>query len=151
MNPEITDTGPPLGAHDLRGIEARFGCTLPEPYVRFMLRNNGGQPEPYLFHGQRPEDEASLHYFLSVGGDEHTDLATRAAMFREFHDVPVTLLPIGVTMSGDVVCLGIGSSNRGQVWFWSHDHPAREDATWLLADDLDSFLATFHEADEVAS
>ncbi len=144
MIPEITDAGRPITSVDICAVEHRFGCVLPAPYVRFLRRHNGGTPWPDAFHGKRPEDEALVHFFYSIDGDEHTDLVTEAGIFRGYHDVPECLLPIARTPSGDIVCIGITPANHGEVWFWSHDHPVREQATWKLADDLDSFLATFH-------
>ena len=147
MIPEITESGRPVTSDDLATVEKRFGCILPEPYARFMLRTNGGMPEPYCFSGKRPGEGGTVHFFYSIDGGEHTDLIDHASMLRGYHDVPKTLLPIAPTMSGDAVCIGIAPGNHGQVWFWSHDHPVREEATWKLADDFDAFLATFHEAE----
>jgi hypothetical protein len=145
MIPEITESGRPVMTDDLVAVEERFACTLPEPYARFMLRTNGGMPDPYCFSGKQPGDGGTVHFFYSIDGGEHTDIIDHASMLRGY--VPKTLLPIARTMSGDIVCIGIAPNNHGQVWFWSHDHPVREEATWVIADDFDSFLSTFHEAE----
>lgn len=141
----FTNPGRPVTSEDVTRIEARFGCTLPASYARFLEATNGGRPKPNGFDGLRPEDEATVHFFYSVDGNEYTDLIENAAFLREYHDVPSTMLPIARTPSGDVVCIGIGADNHGKVYFWSHDAPVREKATWLLAQDLDAFLATFHQ------
>lgn len=145
MIPEIREPGRAVTPEDVASLEKRFGCVLPEAYVRFLRETNGGRPKPRAFHGLRENDEAMVQHFLSVDGDEHTNLVENAAFFREYHDVPNSLLPIGRTTSGDLVCIGVAPGNRGQVWFWSHDHPVREEATWKLAEDFDAFLSTFHE------
>jgi hypothetical protein len=146
--PEISCTTRPVSPDDIAAVEARFTCKLPEAYVRFLLRNNGGRPKPNAFSGTRPEDEALVHFFFAIDGNEHTDLIENAAMFRsDYHGVPGDLLPIAATTSGDLVCIGIGANNHGEVHFWSHDHPIREEATWKLAPDFDAFLETFHRID----
>lgn len=141
---EMTDIGPPLQPGDVETVEQRLGCSLPLSYVRFLQAHNGGTPEPDAFRGRRPGDAALVHFFFGVNGEEPINLVENATFFREYHDVPATLLPIARTTSGDLVCIGIVPGNHGEVWFWSHDHPVREEATWKLADDLDAFLATFH-------
>ena len=141
---QMTETGRPVNDLDIARVERRFDCKLPEAYALFLKRHNGGTPEPDAFNGLRPSDEALIHYFYSIDGDEHSDLIENAAFLREYHDVAPTMLPIARTQSGDAVCIGTADDNHGKVYFWSHDAPVREKATWLLAHDLDSFLATFH-------
>jgi len=143
--PEIRESGRTVNLADIAAVEARFACTLPAPYARFLREHNGGWPEPDAFRGLRPGDRALVDFFLAVDGNENTNLVQNAAFFREYHDVPGDLLPIARTPSGDLVCIGIGTANHGEVHFWSHDHPVREKATWKLADNFDSFLASFHE------
>lgn len=147
MIPKIREPGRPVTPADIAMLEKRLSCTLPAPYASFLQRNNGGRPKPRAFSGQREEDEALLQHFFAIDGTEHTDVIENAALFREYHDVPKSLLPIGRTTSGDVVCIGIEATNCGKIFFWSHDAPVREKSTWLLAHDLDSFLATFHDID----
>lgn len=147
MVPEIREPGHAVTPEDIASVEKHFGCILPEPYVRFLRQTNGGRPKPRAFHGLRAEDEALVQHFFSIDGGEYTDLVTEAGAFRGYHDVPKTLLPIARTSSGDVVCIGIAPGNHGQVWFWSHDHPVREKATWKLAEDFDAFLLTFHKVE----
>lgn len=145
--PEINESARPVSLEDIAAVEARFACTLPLPYVQFLRQHNGGWPEPDAFPGLRPREGGRVHFFFAIDGNEHTNLVHNAAFFREYHDVPVDLLPIARTPSGDLVCIGIGADNHGEVCFWSHDHPVREEATWKLAPDFDAFLETFHEID----
>ena len=147
MIPRIRESGRPVTPDDIATVEKRLSCALPTAYASFLQRNNGGRPKPRAFGGQREEDEALLQHFFAIDGTKHTDMLENAALFREYHDVSKSLLPIGRTTSGDVVCIGIEATNYGKIFFWSHDAPVRAKSTWLLADDLDSFLSTFHEID----
>lgn len=144
---QITRSGHSVADADIERVQARFNCILPASYVSFLKQQNGGRPKPDAFHGQRPHDEALVDFFYAIDGNKYTDLIENAAFGREYHDIPTTMLPIAATTSGDVVCIGIEATNYGQIFFWSHDAPVREKSTWLLAHDLDSFLATFHEID----
>ena len=143
----ITDSGRPVTDEDIARVEARFGCTLPAPYVAFLRQHNGGMPEPNEFVGIDPRDVARVDFFFIIEGDDKMNLIEEAAFFREYHDVPKSLLPIARTPMGDIICIGIGQKVHGAVFFWSHDHPVRDEAARLLAHDLDAFLATFREVE----
>jgi hypothetical protein len=40
----IRNAGRPLSEADIASFEERIGHRLPEPYRRFLLKNNGGRP-----------------------------------------------------------------------------------------------------------
>lgn len=44
--PEMHDPGRVVTAEDIAAVQRQFGCILPEPYVRFLSRANGGRPKP---------------------------------------------------------------------------------------------------------
>jgi hypothetical protein len=46
---QITEPGPSLTDSDIHALERKVGATLPEDYRAFLLRWNGGVPEPGHF------------------------------------------------------------------------------------------------------
>lgn len=49
MTVMITDVGAPLTAEELEKFEAHLQVQLPADYRQFLLKYNGGRPEPNLF------------------------------------------------------------------------------------------------------
>lgn len=49
---QIHDPFPAIGESELQAFETRHGIALPPAYRAFLLRNNGGRPEPDLVDGK---------------------------------------------------------------------------------------------------
>lgn len=142
----MLNPGRTLSSKDIEAVETQVGRKLPEAYVAFLLRHNGGKPEPAAFFGPHPQDEDSVHFFYRVDShDANSDLLSETEFFQDVHELDRDLLPIARTPQGNLICIAIGERKHGQVFFWSHDAPDRDASTFKLADDLGAFLESFHE------
>jgi hypothetical protein len=125
---KIENDFPSTTATALTELEGRLGFELPEPYRRFLLRTNGGQPTPdRLFvpgwHGK----STCLAWFYGVQGGPHYDLAANAERMAEW--LPDGFVPIGEDSGGNCVCLATKAPHSGRVYFWDHESRMQEDGT----------------------
>lgn len=111
------DSGPRLSKTDLDEFEKRAAIRLPEEYRRFLLKHNGGRPEPghlslRLAGENRPADIAYFLPLLAAGqpAGDLGSLESAIAAARQQH-VPEGLLPVG-----RLECLGMQAGNSANLW-----------------------------------
>jgi hypothetical protein len=142
----------------LAEFEKRIGHPLSVEYREFLLRHNGGTPEPngFSFSLDGVPQEASVMCFfplrdlsLEKVDDSYEGLKTwplHSAWADLQHDLEHLyddessdrLLPIGTDGSGNYLALVLDGSERGRVVFFDHETAER---VWL-ADDFGRFLET---------
>lgn len=124
---DVTDSGPTLTARALAAfehrLERRVGRTLPRQYRAFLLTTNGGKPTlPCFFF---PSGNGMVDRLFSVGDsryDRINDLEWNMKAYKG--RMPESLLPIGRSPFGDVLCLGVTGRARGKIYYWSHEEEA---------------------------
>lgn len=147
----IRRPGPQLQPRDIQALERRLGATLPAEYAAFLLRSNGGRPEPDCFPVQDwreggPIDDAHWLQVLlpePVGADDI--LWTLDVMKGR---LPPHLLPIGSTGGGDLICLWLEGPARGSVVLWDHEAEHKPPTTknvHAVAPDFATFLALLQD------
>lgn len=150
--------GPTTNAR-IETFERQIGYPLPSDYRRFLLRHNGGRPDPDAFlldAGYGDEENIVLCFFplrdLNLGSvaaeglealrtwpihcawdDLQRNLANHDRMEQEN-----PLLPIGTDGSGNYFCIVLAGHNAEGVVFL--DHETAEMTT--LGDNFDAFLAS---------
>lgn len=135
-----------LTKQDISRTELELGFSLPPQYKEFLLKNNGGYPEPDAFPIQdNPSDDHGLvHYFLCIKPGDVYNLVNYATLF--LGRVPKNLLPIAVDPGGNLICLSVAGADRGRVYFWEHEEESQEGETpgyenvYLVANSFDEFL-----------
>ena len=150
MKVRMFDSAAPLSPHCLSKLESRLNITLPDDYRNFLLKYNGGFPNPsvFRFKGKSgPYTDSCVDWFLSVyKGEYHnfetTFLRTKSERIR----LPADLVAIGHDPGGNWICIAVSGPHRGSVYFWDHENEApNEEAPWyrnvhLIADSFDEFL-----------
>jgi hypothetical protein len=135
-------TGSPLSEADLRAWEIQRRVFLPEAYRRFMLKFNGGRPEPASFNVPGwPGKRSLVGDFLQIRAepynlDEYID---------EYRDrLPNELIPIAHDPGGNAICIAVSGEHRGTVYYWdsSNDWGLWEETgtIFLLSNDFDTFV-----------
>jgi cell wall assembly regulator SMI1 len=140
MVPDIRGSKPPATEAAITKLEKRLKSKLPAPYREFLLRHNGGRPEPATFvpAGQDKPTEV-INSFLALDGDPAVDdLATFLKLYGK--RLPKGCLPVAYDAFGNLICIALQGAARGRIYFWNHEgeRPAR-----VIADDWKSFLASF--------
>jgi hypothetical protein len=115
----IEDQGPPVTADDIAAFETRTGVKLPAEYRAFLLRTNGGRPNPnhYVLKGQGglPIDIGLLYSLSDV------EVAWQAHCASGFppHLVPVGLAGMVHPMAGGdmeaTLVLRVSGAKAGQL------------------------------------
>jgi hypothetical protein len=131
-HPEHRDATEVDVSHFEMGIAAR----LPDDYREFLIRHNGGYPEPSGFRGGNDV----LNFFFGLW-QKHADLNYETLAHRGF--IPEGLIPIACDPGGNLVLLEIARPHRGRVWFWDHEQSGERDkAVSLLANSFTEFVAS---------
>ena len=166
----VIHSGPALDLPAIGEMEARLGVALPEPYREFLLRHNGGKPEPANYRNRK----LRLFHIVDDRFEEYANLWGDIDNMRD--DLPEDVIPVAYDDSGDRVCLALAGENRGRVYLWDSegrepafdyrtefpgldlpdnyefkpdDWPGHPDLT-LIAEDFAEFLESFHEWSEEA-
>ena len=130
-------------------FENQFGLLLPVDYREFLLEYNGGRPVPAFFWIKNKQDGTRVHQFYGLY-DQLIPASLEARMGANRHGIPTALMPIGDDGIGNLICLGLGWTEFGRIYFLDHDlHPAETPEGWegitLLADSFGEFLASLQE------
>jgi len=112
-----------LNLEGLAKLKSRLQCVLSKDYEDFLLKFNGGKPEPNVLIGHDGRATVGITRFLGEGGDKPSLLDTRQTYEGR---VPSDLLPIALAEGGNLVCLGIRGRRVGLVYFWDHERESPE-------------------------
>jgi hypothetical protein len=153
MKLKLTDKGPRLDDKKIDSFEARWNIKLPPEYRAFLLRTNGGMPEPeVLFHfveRGKPSDSVLDQFYILRKGADDPNLDEALETFIATRRMPATFLPFAYDQFGNQICISVAGKDVGRVYFWSHERepadPAEDsdpsiDNVSLIADSFSSFL-----------
>lgn len=156
--PEFTDSGGAISDAVIADAEAKLQVTFSDDYRSFLLKVNGGIPEPGLFVNPAHEDfdeedeefedeeDGSFVEMLYTIGDQkggfnHYDLVTMNLHFRSELELPTQWLAVGLYDEMDVLLVSVGDQDRGAVYAWSFIASGYEkDRVDRIADSFDDFL-----------
>jgi hypothetical protein len=114
--PKITQRGPALAEADIAAVEQRLGVSFPADYRAFLLQVNGGTPRPGKWVSQ----------FFSVGdGEPSFETAFHNLKVVE-QRIPRRLIAVAENAGGDLYCISTEGSDRGTVYFWTHERESRQ-------------------------
>jgi hypothetical protein len=144
------DSFGPLSQKRLYAFERKAQIRLPPDYCEFLLEHNGGQPAPSFFWIKPDEDGSGVYQFYGLY-DDPVHLSIETYTGEERYRIPISLLPIGDDGMGNYICLGISSSNFGEVFFLDHDlHPYDEpdslEGIKKVANSFTEFLLSLRES-----
>ena len=148
---KMLEVGSALTDGHLADLERKLGVILLDEYRSFLLRYNGGRPNPSFFpiHGFKDNAFGGIQLFLGV------DVPIRSSnldwMYRTYQGrIPQNIIPIAITGTGDVLGLSLYGSDKGHVYFWDHDNehsPPTYENMYLIAPSFPEFLESIHFRD----
>jgi hypothetical protein len=151
----IRDSAAPVSAAQLAQIESSLDLRLPADYRSFLLRANGGVPDPNGFRytvvdeeeGTRRRHKARITRFYPAtelkapGGEVKSSwTGNQGAVWWGFPD---WLLPIAIVedaLEGGLLCIAVKGKRQGRIYYWP-EQEIGEDTLHGVADSFDSFLA----------
>lgn len=127
---------------DVSHFEMSIAARLPDDYRAFLLRHNGGYPEPAGFRG----GDESVEFFFGLW-QKYADLNYETLAHRGV--IPAEMIPIASDAFGNCVLLEVRGPNRGRIWFWDHEmsgDPAK--SVSLLANSFTEFVESLDPTDD---
>ncbi len=137
----------PLEEAELQDQEQKWGFRLPDGYREFLLKYDGGRPEPFSFRFKGSENGSTVHSFLGIKQDRYRDLQKKLKDYEG--RLPKRFFPIAYDEGGNQICIAIAGDDRGKVYFWDHEleadasqgeDPEIADNIVLIADSFSEFL-----------
>jgi hypothetical protein len=154
-----------LDLQDIERAEKRMNIVLPLAYKNFLLKYNGGRPEPAGFDIIWSEDRitseirrecsedwrsSKVDWFLAIHEGEYSN-------FIEYNlvdfkgRIPKETIAIAHDPGGNLILLGIAGEQTGRVLFWVKDYEnwegddSVENIPWydnigLIANSFDEFI-----------
>jgi hypothetical protein len=148
---EMFEVGPSLTEAEVDGLERQLGIVLPKKYRSFLLRYNGGRPEPTFFpiRGFNTSPFGAIHYFFGISrAVRSSNIDWNFRMYKG--RMPSELLPIAGDELGNRICLFLAGTNEGCVYFWDHDNeksPPTYANLYPVASSLEEFFDSIHFED----
>lgn len=151
MGITISDSEKPLTAEDLKRTENRINIDFPAQYRNFLLKHNGGHPEPSVFkfkcEGQEAEI-AAVAYFLAIYDGKEENFLDYLKTYED--RIPSGLMPIARDPGGNVILIGTKDAHLGKIYFWQQDfEPETPDFSNIcsIADSFDEFFNSLFDPD----
>ena len=108
------------------------GLDLPEQYVQFLNKYNGGETPDTNWTGKCKTDVRGFYGFNT--GNRNWDIEEKLTYISFKELVNANKLPVATNCSGDHFCI---DCKDGSIWFVYHDKPKEV----KIADDLKTFIA----------
>lgn len=155
---KFSKPGPEINDLDLKMIEDKFGINLPKEYREFLISRNGGQPDPDslpIIENGKLSDVAVRQFFkIGVKGDYSFEENFQIFKISE-ERLPVSLVPIGEDVFGNLFCISVGIDDYGKIYFWDHEGEMRKSDelednvypsnVYLISDSFGQILEKFYE------
>jgi hypothetical protein len=136
MPAEIREGKGPLAESDVQAAEQALGVQFPSDYRAFLLRVNGGYPEPdglriYWAPGQVCGEDwrtTAMSWFYEISDSDVCNLVTTNRI--DFAGrLPPGTLAIASDAGGNQLLLAFSGPHAGQVLLWIKDHEASDGET----------------------
>lgn len=149
---------PKVGTHlgAIREFEKKYSIKLPESYIEWLLRYNGGHP---IYDGYRliePIDaknhESDVAWFYALYDGDVSNLEYELVVTRG--RMPSNLIPIAYTSCGDQICICVGDVNYGKIYFWDYNNEGFDkngnpwwDNVFLISNSFEEFINNLYQYD----
>jgi len=125
----------------LAEFELNYSIPLPDDYKLFLLKHNGGKPEPSCFKIKK--DISDVQIFYGLHQDKLNSLEAMLIMYKNriSHD----FLPIASDSFGNQICLGLKGKSQNCIYFWNHDLEGSPQALTKVASSFNEFADSLFE------
>ena len=126
----------PATEQDIMHFQMGLAAVLPDDYCEFLLRFNGGYPEPVgLGNG------SLVNAFFGFCQKSHC-LQCNYYIHRTVF--PFGIIPIADDPGGNIICIVLSKPDHGKILFWDHEQ-GDADSFSILADSFSTFLDSLCE------
>lgn len=145
---KIIDSNKKLTLEEINQFEIDNNVKLTQKYKEFLLRWNGGYPEPSLFWISDEQGASVLNKFYGIG-DLYSNLEDYIDIYE--YRLPDGFIPIADDPGGNAICIGTIEPYYEKIYFLDHEQETENpnDITNMhfLADDINEFLDKLYEED----
>lgn len=148
---EILEYNNSLDDKTLNNFEKEFQIRLPDEYRQFIIKYNGGYPEPDGFKFMNKSKGSSVDRFLGLVDDEYEDIRKYIQKYKD--RIPTNLIPIAYDPGSNLVCISVSGEDFGSVYFWEHElefdegqKPDYSNVT-IIANNFNEFLNGLYEVE----
>jgi cell wall assembly regulator SMI1 len=148
--PTMHDTKQALSSEDIDAVEQRLGIKLPGDYRAWLLKHNGGRPEPAGFRYKLKTGlytDSAVAWFLAIHDGRFSNFERETRWRKAQNRLPGELVAIARDPFGNLICMSFGGADKGKIYFWDHEEEGPEpsyDNCHLIADSLQEFLEGLH-------
>lgn len=122
MQVRLSRCGAQIDKVDVAHLECLIQSSLPQPFLEFYNRHNGGIPEPDYLPAKGQWDAMEVNSFLPIavrGGDETTRTVNNVYLGAISKGLfPKFLVPFAQDSGANYYCL---DARSGAVVFWAND------------------------------
>lgn len=133
-----------IAIDDIRNFEKTYNVKLPEDYIAFLLKYNGGYPKESTFKISDEEGESVVNKFYGIG-----NMKSNLSSVFEILDgeIPDGFISIANDPGGNEICISVGEEHYGKVFVWIHDMDSDEYLSnmFLLANSFNEFFDNLYE------
>lgn len=145
---EILEGGAPITLEDIRRTETKLNLVIPEPYRTFLLKNNGGRPEPdgIDIDGLSGE-ETDIAWFTALRDEvESETIGSTLETLREGYPHK-HVLPIARDSGGSIFCIDLEEGKGFPVVYFEIGGAWQDEPYEPLhvASSFDAFIDMIHE------
>lgn len=121
---QLSKSEPAIDISDLEFLESSIGYSLPEPFRKFYLGQNGGVADKDWWDSGDEYEPVRVKKFKSVakfGADDAADTKFLGGCYAAMtlkNVIPQTLLPFAIDDGGNFFCLDL---TDGNVCFYAND------------------------------
>ena len=156
--PTFSDTKSSATPEELDSLEKYAEVVFPNEYRNHLLKDNGGQCTPSVFHFSENGKVTSscIDRFLPTHKETWGSLKDYIETYKiDEKRLPNNLIPVAFDPGGNLICLSCFGSDAGSVYFWDHenevDYSETDDSDttnlYLIANSFSVFLASLTEED----
>ncbi len=141
---KMTDSLGPISEKDIVELESIYKIQLPINYRNFLIKYNGGRPEPDCFNFKDGTSGSDINMFFGLCKDYNYNLTAQIEIFKD--RIPYSLFSIAEDSGGNIICIGIKGEYLGKIYFWDHELEADVGEVpdfsniTLIADSFQEFL-----------
>ncbi|MBU3104326.1 SMI1/KNR4 family protein [Clostridium gasigenes] len=136
-----------INMKEIEEFELKHDVKLPNDYIDFLLKFNGGYPHESTFKISDEHGESVVNKFYGIG-----DMKGNLDRVFEILDgeLPEGFISIGDDPAGDEICIGINEKYYGKIYLWIHDMESDEELSniFFLAESFDDFFNSLYENEE---
>lgn len=148
MLDRIDNPGRSISESELDEVSSAIGLDFPADYKNFLLKYNGGSPDPDAITIKEHEEEVGTVQ-LFFGIDREIESSCLKWVYDELRDrIPDSYLPIACSDTGDIFCLVLSKNQYSSVVFWDATNEKDKnslDNIYEIADSFSRFLELLFE------